>query len=74
MADLAADISGRIGIPVVDGVAAATSTVQSLVSMGLCTSSRSEFARPLSKQMDGLLAGFSLGAPAVTDGRQAVQG
>jgi len=74
MADLAADISGRIGIPVVDGVAAATTTVQSLVSMGLCTSTRSEFARPLPKQMDGLLAAFSLGAPAVADGRQAVQG
>ena len=45
MADLAGTISGQIGVPVVDGVAAATTMVQSLVAMGLTTSTRCEFAR-----------------------------
>lgn len=60
MADLAAYISGRIGVPVVDGVAAATTTVQSLVGMGLQTSTRSEFAAPIAKDVQGLLSDFSL--------------
>ena len=71
MADLAADISRRIGVPVVDGVAAATTTVQSLVSMGLRTSTRSEFARPIPKQMVGLLAGFTLDETGAVNGRRA---
>ena len=73
MADLAADIGGRIGVPVVDGVAAATATVQMLVSMGLRTSTRSEFARPLPKQMAGLLAGFTLDEPSAVNGRRAAE-
>lgn len=39
MADLRAHIEREIGRPVVDGVAAATTTVQSLVTMGLRTGS-----------------------------------
>lgn len=46
MADMCAPISVELGVPVVDGVMAATSTVQSLVSMGLGTSKRGEFAAP----------------------------
>jgi allantoin racemase len=60
MADLAADISSRIGVPVVDGVAAATTMVQSLVAMGLKTSTRSEFATPVPKDVRGLLSDFAL--------------
>lgn len=60
MADLAADISSRIGVPVVDGVAAATTMVQSLVAMGLKTSTRSEFAAPIAKDVRGLLSDFAL--------------
>ncbi len=60
MADLAADISARIGVPVVDGVAAATTMVQSLVSMGLTTSTRCEFAHPEAKDVSGLLSDFAL--------------
>lgn len=71
MADLAADISGPIGVPVVDGVAAGKTTVQSLVSMGLRTSTRSAFARPNAKQMVGLLAGFTLDEPGTVNGRRA---
>jgi allantoin racemase len=46
MADLCASLSAELGVPVVDGVAAATLTVQSLVTMGLGTSKRGEFATP----------------------------
>ena len=60
MADLAADISARIRVPVVDGVAAATTMVQSLVTMGLTTSTRCEFAPPRAKDVRGLLSDFAL--------------
>ena len=60
MADLAASISRSIGVPVVDGVAAATTMVQSLVSMGLTTSTRCEFAPPRAKDVRGLLSDFAL--------------
>jgi len=46
MADMCAPISAELGVPVVDGVMAATLTVQSLVAMGLGTSKRGEFAAP----------------------------
>lgn len=43
-------ISDELGVPVVDGVTAATLTVQSLVVMGLGTSKRGEFATPPPKE------------------------
>jgi allantoin racemase len=46
MAGGCCDISAEPGVPVVDGVAAATLTVQSLVTMGLRTSKRGEYATP----------------------------
>lgn len=46
MAEMCAPISAELGVPVVDGVTAATLTVQSLVAMGLGTSKRGEFATP----------------------------
>ena len=46
MAEMCRAISCDIGVPVVDGVTAATLTVQSLVTMGLRTSKRGEFAAP----------------------------
>ncbi|WP_305789641.1 aspartate/glutamate racemase family protein [Symbioplanes lichenis] len=49
MADLAAKASARLGVPVVDGVAAATLLVQSLVTLGLRTSKHSEYAPPPAK-------------------------
>jgi allantoin racemase len=49
MADMCAPISAEVGVPVVDGVTAATLTVQSLVAMGLGTSKRGEFASPPEK-------------------------
>ncbi|KMO71936.1 aspartate/glutamate racemase family protein [Mycolicibacterium chlorophenolicum] len=49
MADMCAVISADVGVPVVDGVSAATLTVQSLVAMGLKTSTRGEYAPPPEK-------------------------
>lgn len=49
MADMCGPISEELGVPVVDGVTAATLTVQSLVAMGLGTSKRREFATPPEK-------------------------
>ncbi|WP_346280121.1 aspartate/glutamate racemase family protein [Pseudonocardia sp.] len=60
MADLCADISARIGVPVVDGVAAATRTAESLVALGLRTGKRGEFAAPRPKSYVGLLGGFTI--------------
>lgn len=50
MADMCRSISDEIGVPVVDGVAAATVMVQSLVTLGLHTSKRGEYATPPEKQ------------------------
>jgi allantoin racemase len=49
MADMCGPISVELGVPVVDGVTAATLTVQSLVRLGLATSKRGEYATPLPK-------------------------
>jgi allantoin racemase len=46
MADLCHDMSAQLGVSVVDGVAAATTTVESLVRMGLATGKLGEFAQP----------------------------
>lgn len=50
MAEMCRAVSAEIGVPVVDGVAAATLTVQSLVTMGLSTGKRGEFAAPPAKE------------------------
>jgi allantoin racemase len=47
MADLCHDLAGQLGVSVVDGVAAATTTVETLVRLGLSTGKRGEFAQPL---------------------------
>lgn len=53
MADLCARLQHDLGVPVVDGVAAATVTARGLVEMGLRTSTRSEFAAPPEKDLVG---------------------
>jgi allantoin racemase len=55
MADLAAHVSAQLGVPVVDGVVAATLQVETLVRMGLRTSVRGEFAPPPAKERVGVL-------------------
>jgi len=47
MADLAADLSARHKVPVVDGVAAAVKLAEGLVALGLTTSQAGPFARNL---------------------------
>jgi allantoin racemase len=51
MADLAADLSRRCGLPVVDGVAAAVALVEGLVRLGLRTSKLGGYAPPLPKRI-----------------------
>lgn len=60
MADLAAELTVRIGVPVVDGVAAAVTTVEGLVRLGLSTGKRGEYAPPPPKRYTGALAGFGV--------------
>lgn len=53
MADLAADLSRRCGLPVVEGVAAAVALVEALVRLGLRTSKLGGYAAPLPKAITG---------------------
>ncbi|NGM90676.1 aspartate/glutamate racemase family protein, partial [Parapusillimonas sp. SGNA-6] len=64
MADLCAHIGQVLGVPVIDGVAAGTQLIESLVNLRLATSKRGELAQPLPKPIVGLLEGFTLAAPA----------
>ena len=59
MADLCAAASAELGVPVIDGVAAGTLLVQSLLTLGLRTSKRDEYAAPPAKPYTGVLAGFA---------------
>ena len=63
MTDLCDHIARTLGVPVVDGVTAATLQVQSLVRQRLFTSKRGELALPLSKPIIGLLSPFTLARP-----------
>ena len=54
MVDLAAALSARHGLPVVDGVTAAVVLIESLVRLGLATSKVGGYAEPLPKAVAGL--------------------
>ncbi|MFI1987952.1 aspartate/glutamate racemase family protein [Actinoplanes sp. NPDC020271] len=58
MAGFCAEVSAAVGVPVIDGVAAATLLVQSLVTLGLRTSKRDEYAPPPVKAYSGILTAF----------------
>jgi allantoin racemase len=58
MADLPRVISAKIGIPVIDGVAAGTLLVQSLLTMGVRPRNTGELAPPPPKAYTGILAPF----------------
>ena len=68
MADLAADLTRRLGLPVIDGVAAATRLVEALVGLGLRTSKAGGYAAPLTKAYTGELARFAPPAARLTEG------
>lgn len=53
MADLAAALSARHGLPVVDGVGAAVVLVEGLVRLGLRTSKLGGYASPRPKRVTG---------------------
>jgi len=59
MADLAASLSAQFGVPVIDGVAAAVVMAEGLAAIGLRTSKRGGYARPLPKSYSGPFARFS---------------
>lgn len=46
MTDLCRSLSERVGVPVIDGVAASVGLVSGMVRMGVGTSKRDEYARP----------------------------
>lgn len=59
MAALCAELQRRLGVPVVDGVAAAVKFAEALVALGLKTPKGGDYARPLPKRFTGWAAGFS---------------
>lgn len=58
MADLPARVSERVGLPVVDGVAAAVKLAEALVELGLSTSKHGDLAYPLAKRFSGRFEHF----------------
>jgi allantoin racemase len=60
MAEFCAELTARVGVPVVDGVAAGVRAAESLVALGLSTGRRGEFAAPPPKPCTGVLAPFGL--------------
>jgi allantoin racemase len=59
MADLCQALQRRLGVPVIDGVAAATKFAEGLVTMGVGTSKLGDYARPLAKDYVGMAAPYS---------------
>jgi len=49
MADFCSELTEQLGVPVIDGVTAAVVLVDGLITLGLRTSTRSEYAPPLPK-------------------------
>jgi allantoin racemase len=59
MADLAAALTAEFEVPVIDGVAAAVMLAEGIAAIGLRTSKRGGFAKPLPKAYSGLFERFS---------------
>ncbi|MEY2653173.1 MAG: hypothetical protein RLZZ524_200 [Pseudomonadota bacterium] len=56
MAALCAELSARLGVPVIDGVSAAVKFSEALIGLGLRTSAHGDYARPLPKTYLGWAA------------------
>lgn len=69
MAPLCATLSDRLGVPVVDGVAAAVKLAEALVGLGLRTSRRGDYAQPLAKPFTGWAQGLAWEATRAAGGR-----
>src|SRR5262245_10056303 len=59
MADLVRYLEGRLGIPVIDGVAAAVKFAEALTGLGLRTSKKGDLAYPLHKPYKGALSAYA---------------
>ena len=59
MADLCARLQRELGVPVIDGVAAAVKLAEALVALGLRTSKAGDYAAPITKTYLGLAQPFS---------------
>lgn len=60
MTEFCGQLSDVLGVPVIDGVAAATGMLHALVAMGVSTSRRTEYLAPPVKEITGLLAPFEI--------------
>lgn len=58
MAGLTEALTIRLGVPVIDGVSAAVKFAEALVGLGLKTSKRGDYARPLPKTYSGWARSF----------------
>jgi allantoin racemase len=58
MAALTARLQQRLGVPVIDGVAAAVKFAEALAGLGLRTAKGGDYAAPLPKRWTGWAAGF----------------
>ena len=58
MTDLCASLQCELGVPVIDGVTAATKWAEGMVTIGLRTSKRGDLAPPIAKPFSGQLARF----------------
>jgi allantoin racemase len=61
MADLATQISDKLGIPVIDGVSAAVKFIEALAGLQLSTSKTGDLAYPIAKPYTGILSDFTPG-------------
>ena len=61
MADLCEALQQRLGVPVIDGVAAAVKFAEALVKLKLATSKHGDYAAPLGKVYSGLAGPYSPG-------------
>ena len=59
MSDLMALIAREIGAPAIDGVSSGVKLVEALVSLGLGTSKRQGYAKPIAKPYTGQFAPFA---------------
>ncbi|MGR6432391.1 aspartate/glutamate racemase family protein [Rhizobium sp. PAMB 3174] len=58
MAEMAAELQEKYGLPVIDGVGAAVKQAEALVTLGLRTAKRGAYSFPISKPYTGLLESF----------------